>query len=332
MNRILRWLRPCTPSPPPTSRAEEGEQARVSALWGQMAAEMREECPALPGVWTSHPVVRGAMNRRLTGRPEMEWTAWVKEQFFPDGVGRVLSLGCGAGHLEREAMRLGLGREIEGVDVSEGAIEVARARAEAAGLHGLSYRVADLNHLELPVGHYDLVVIKQALHHLDRLEHVLDQVRRCLRPDGWFVLNEFVGPTRFQWTEAQLEAINRLLLMLPTSLRQVGEQVRERVACVPPEQIAAHDPSEAVRSSEIMPLLAERFEVIARRDFGGTILNPLLEGIIANFEPADEMASALLRLLCEVEDLLLDTGAIPSDFVLLVTRPLGDRSPVRAPG
>ena len=272
------------------------------------------------------------MNRRLTGRPEMEWTAWVKEQFFPDGVGRVLSLGCGAGHLEREAMRLGLGREIEGVDVSEGAIEIARARAEAAGLHGISYRAADLNHLEFPVGHYDLVLFKQALHHIERLEHVLDQVRRCLRPDGWFVLNEFVGPTRLQWTEPQLEEVNRLLPMLPTSLRRVGEQVRERVARVPREQIAAHDPSEAVRSSEIMSLLEERFEIVARRDLGGTILNPLLDGIIVNFDPSDEMACALLRLLREVEDLLLETGAISSDYVVLVTRPLGDRSPVRAPG
>jgi hypothetical protein len=42
----------------------------------------------------------------------------------------------------------------------------------------------------------------------------------------------------------------------------------------------AVDPSEAVNSQDIVPLI-ERFSTIIRRiDYGGTIINPLLEDVI----------------------------------------------------
>jgi 2-polyprenyl-3-methyl-5-hydroxy-6-metoxy-1,4-benzoquinol methylase len=293
---------------------------RVSALWADRAAES-EDCPALPGVWTSHPVVRAAMNRRISGRGDVEWLAWAKQAFLPEPVGRALSLGCGGGQVEREAITLGLCREIEGVDVSGGAIELARQRAEAAGLAGISYRVADLNSILLPSARYDLVIVKQALHHIQALGHVLDQVKGSLRPGGWFLVNEYIGPSRFQWTDLQMEIMNQLLACLPERLRRLGEAVRERLERATPEQIGAHDPSEAVCSAEIVPLVEARFEVVARRDFGGTLLNPMLEGVITNFDVADENDAAMLRLLIAFEDILLERGVLTSDFAVLVVRP-----------
>ena len=308
-----------------TPQAPADATAQVSQFWAARAAETGD-CPALPGIWTWHPVVRAGMNRRISGRGDMEWLAWVQAAFFPEPVGRALSLGCGGGQLEREAISLRLCRAVEGVDVSEGAVALARQRAADAGLPGITYRVADLNQVELPAGTYDLVMVKQSLHHVSRLEHVLDQVLRSLRPRGWLLVNEFVGPSRFQWTETQLSIINQLLPLLPERLRRVGGPqgaVRERVDPAPIEQLLAQDPSEAVRSSEILSLVEQRFEVLVRRDFGGTLLNPMLEGIAPNFSPESEEDTAILQLLILTEDLLIERKAIPSDFTLLVTRKPG---------
>ena len=73
-------------------------------------------------------------------------------------------------------------------------------------------------------------------------------------------------------------------------------------------------------SEEIVAALSRRFEIERRRDYGGSILNPLLAGIVGNFDPAREDDAALLRLLALTERLLLREAALPSDFALLVAR------------
>ena len=46
---------------------------------------------------------------------------------------------------------------------------------------------------------------------------MLDRLAAMLEPGGLLFVEDFVGPARFQWTDAQLEAINRLLSRLPRS-------------------------------------------------------------------------------------------------------------------
>ena len=73
---------------------------------------------------------------------------------------------------------------IHGVDVAENAIESARKTAEAEGLDGLTYEVADLNTARFPVETYDVVYAHASLHHVFQLEHVLDQIKQTLKPGG----------------------------------------------------------------------------------------------------------------------------------------------------
>ena len=308
------------PDRPPRQTPEAGVTA--ADYWDRTVAEIGDG-PAFPGCWTAHPVVRAAVMRRMTGHSAPEWIEWVKDRFLPDGVGRALSIGCSSGFSDRTAVTVGLCRAMDCLDVSPGAIALAEERARAAGLSGLSYRVADVNGEQLPPETYDLVLFAQSLHHMEALEHVLDQVRRTLRSRGWLVLNEYIGPSRLQWTDEQLAIVNELLAVLPERLRQLGGpggEVRHRIGRVPLGDFAVGDPSEAVRSAEIVPLVSERFEVVERRDFGGTILYPLLYRLTDNFDPANETENAILRLLIAFEDLVLAQRILPSDFTLIVAR------------
>ena len=63
--------------------------------------------------------------------------------------------------------------------------------------------------------------------------------------------------------------------------------------------IQVHDPSEAIRSSEIMPELAVGYDVVARRDYGGNILSI----IYGQVEDTDAMTE---HLIAEEEKLLRD--------------------------
>lgn len=53
------------------------------------------------------------------------------------------------------------------------------------------------------------------LHHITNLEHLLEQVRIALCPGGLFVVLEYVGPSRFQWSDKVDYLMNRMLAALP---------------------------------------------------------------------------------------------------------------------
>jgi hypothetical protein len=88
----------------------------------------------------------------------------------------------------------------------------------------------------------------------------------------------------------------------------------------PVEHFEAHDPSEAIRSAEIVPLLKMYFDILEYRPFGGALLHMLLSGITGNFEESDPKDRALLDILAIMEQSLEDAGAIESDFAIIVVR------------
>ena len=235
-------------------------------------------------------------------------------------VERALSLGCGGGNLERALLAMGAAREIDAYDSSPESIRLARELAARAGLDGrIHYHVADLNRSELPAAAYDCAVAKMALHHFERLEHVYEQVRRALKPAGVFMFNEFVGPSRFQWSDLQLELANRILEVIPERNRRRAPLPRFERPTV--REMIEEDPTESVRSSEILPLLERSFEIVELRPYGGTLLNLLLSHLMPTFELEDTDQLALLRLLFLFERTLIEHGALPSDFAYVVARP-----------
>ena len=58
---------------------------------------------------------------------------------------------------------------------------------------------------------YDVVVAHSVLHHVENLEHAYAQIERCMRPDATLIVNEYVGPNRFQYSDDVLSIINALL-------------------------------------------------------------------------------------------------------------------------
>jgi SAM-dependent methyltransferase len=186
----------------------------------------------------------------------------------------------------------------------------------------IHYAVADLNAIDLPAATYDLVIAGQSLHHVEALERLLDTIAASLTDDGIFLVQEYVGPSRFQMDARAVELVNQLLQLLPEELVQepaTGEP-RRRFERPSAEDVAAVDPSEAIRSGEIVPLVTERFEILYRADFGGTLLHLGLGEIIANFDPYDPKDVALLELMSLFEDTLVDEGVLASDFTYIVAR------------
>lgn len=268
--------------------------------------------------WQDHPVIRAHINFRVSGDPVVNWL----EDFgrrFGGGFDLALNLGCGFGDLEAHAFGLGLVREFHSLDLSATALAAAGKK-----LQGLPVRFeqCDLNQVVLPAGAYDVVFAASSLHHLLRLEHVLDQVRSGLRPGGLLVFDEYVGPSRFQWEETQLRAVNELLSALPGRYRRDlrGGGKKRRIYRPAQDETNRDSPFEAIRSAEILPLVRERFTVVAERGYGGAILHPLLDGIAGNFQLERAEDVDLLTRLAGLEERLEEAGVIRSDFTVMVAR------------
>lgn len=301
--------------------ADSADDKRTAALWGR-DAEQRADARHGLRHWASHPVTAAEINRQVSGDPGLGWVAWLKQRHFAQRRARGLSLGSGSGAVVVDALALGIVEQMEGVDIAPAAVAVARARAAAAGLDGRAhFRACNINQLELH-GPYDLILFEQSLHHVDALDAVLERCRSALAADGLFVLNEYVGPDRFQWSDEVERLMNLLLDCLPEHYRHDPDSgaLKARMQRVAPEAVIALDPSEAIHSSAILAACGARFELVERRDFGGTLLQFMLADIAANFDPADERDVALMRLLTHFERELIRAGAIDSDFVLAVYR------------
>jgi hypothetical protein len=129
-----------------------------------------------------------------------------------------------------------------------------------------------------------------------------------------------VGAGGFQWTEAQLDAINRLLACLPDELLldllAADERRKRGVSRPDPEDYSQANPHDAVRSDEVLAYLDERFERVEVHLYGGALYHQFFSRIMGNFASKPELVSIVM----EVDAMLTDAGALTSDYVWGVWR------------
>ena len=220
-----------------------------------------------------------------------------------------LSLGCGGGRAERLLIKSGICGEVIGIDVSEGALQEARAAAETEGL-SIIYRQGDLNSIGLPQGYFDLVVTQTCLHHVLELERLAGQIAASLVPGGCLWVDDFIGESQFQWLDRRIAAANAMLQALPERYRHsrlTGRPVTEIVRRAPGTLIS---PFESIRSSEIVPIFAQQFETEWKSE-SNTLLHLVSPvGTRANYAETQE-GRDIFEVLYAVDRVLLETGALP---------------------
>lgn len=310
-------MSPATPS----IRTDLGAATQLDAVWGD------------PATWTEHglhwthlPAVKARIAHMVSGDATVHPPEWFFRQVAaerPLPLPRLLVLACGAGHVEREATAKGWAASAVAIDLSSQVLARASAQAEAEGLP-IEYHRADMN--RLPIGQapflpgtFDAVLGVAGVHHCSELERLYADVATLLAPGGWFFLDEYVGPDRFQWPDAQQRHLNALLDLLPPRLRMTTDGRLKGNARRPSvQEVIAVDASEAVRSSELLPLLSDHFNVQAVRPYGGSMLHLVLGSIAQNFAPSAE--APYLDALLEAEDELIRAGQIGHDFACVIAR------------
>lgn len=113
-------------------------------------------------------------------RPRSYASPYVERWIESMPRGRALDVACGAG---RNALLLAqAGFEVDAIDISEVAIERARAEAAARELE-VNWMVADLDETDPEPGAYDVILV---IRYVNR--PLWPKLARALRPDGWLVI------------------------------------------------------------------------------------------------------------------------------------------------
>ena len=206
----------------------------------------------------------------LAGVPE--WPA-LRRLLPPLAGARVLDLGCGFGAFARWAREMGAA-SVLGVDRSQNML--ARARAQTHD-PGVTYALADIEHLALSETAFDLVYSALTLHYLADFEAVCMTIRRLLVPGGRLVCSVehplFTAPRHPEWRTdpdgTKVWPLNDYLLE--------GRRVTEWIT---PGVVKYH----RTVASYVNSLLAHGFQLVHLEEWG-----PTQAQIAAHPEWADEV-------------------------------------------
>lgn len=293
------------------------EASRVVDFWTRQ--HEREDRGAHDN-FLAHPLVQGYMSLRAVGGLMGLMDAVVNQVRDRTRPGaRLFSPGCGRADKELLLAAALPDREFVALDITPGILDLARAETARRGVRNLTFVEGDFNRLALEPRSFDAVLGLGAIHHVEALEHFWDEVRRALRPGGLVLAQEYIGPNRLQWNEAQVREGTRVLRELVPDEHKVHHR---EVQPVDLPTLLANDPSEAVRSRDILPTLrAAGFTVPGYAGVGCALLQPVLMHQIQTFGPQDWEHNHRLMTLFREEDRLMKAGILGDDFAMFVAAP-----------
>jgi len=263
--------------------------------------------------------------REMTGNEEMDFLTFTLNycrEHFPNAGLRALWIGCMDSDPSPEVVQFssGLFSKIEVMDIAEGLLRKQQQLTLDRGITQIDYIRQDFNELKLEENAYDVIFSVGTIHHTENLELLFDQINRALKDDGKLIVRDYIGPNRLQFTDLQLGIINQILSILPEKYKKKSDgSIIDTVFSCDLNHLMKVDPSEAVRSQDIVKVMKERVEIIKLAYTGGTLLHPMLSEIASNFEQ-DQDAETVLKLLIFFEKFMIEKNILPSDYAFCIAQ------------
>lgn len=160
------------------------------------------------------PKVQERWNILITGDKNRNYIDYLTDEFLKEKSNLyMLSLGSGMSNREIElAAKTSSFKEIVCVDIAENLLEIAKKDAREQGVENVKFLAKNIDDFDFKENSYDIVFFKSSLHHFDNIdEFLLKKIKQVLKPNGYLIINEFVGATRHQFSKEQINQINRVI-------------------------------------------------------------------------------------------------------------------------
>ena len=262
--------------------------------------------------WWHSSIIRQHINRIVCGEPHPAASGGLmrRAQQVLDGrtLTKGISVGSAAGLKEMRLIQNGV---VERFVLYELSAERVQRGAENARRRGIEDRITFRNEDPFETGveeQFELVHWNNSLHHMLDVEAAVKWSRAVLKPGGLLLMDDYVGPNRFQWSPTALQLANAVRTTLPEKYfanpfdGHRNRMLSRRVRRPNPRKLAKEDPSEAVQSEQILPSIRKYFPSAEITPTGGVIYQLVLNHIIHNFDEDDTDDRALLSALLVVDE------------------------------
>jgi ubiquinone/menaquinone biosynthesis C-methylase UbiE len=120
------------------------------------------------------------------GRSTVDWFRWVFDQYRIAPDSKILELGCGPALLwQKNLDRVADDWDIVLSDFSPGMLQEAQKNLDHSGKN-FNFQVIDAQSLPFADSHFDIVIANHMLYHVPDRARALAEVRRVLKPGGYF--------------------------------------------------------------------------------------------------------------------------------------------------
>ena len=264
--------------------------------------------------WNDLEIVVKYKNKLATGNENVSWVGDILTRFkeylpFND----VLIVGCGNGWLERQLYDLGIGKHFDAFDMSEKYIDEAKELKQS---RTIDYFLDDINFMsKIEDEKYDAVFNFAVLHHAEEVDNALKKLAKCLKTNGLMFNEEYVGPARNQYSDQHLKYMLEIMSDLP-------EKFRSKVGFLrPPLANFRVEPSEAIHSDLILPLIPKYFDIVYQRNLNGGVAYQILHNNIQEYENPNSESEKWLEYLLKEDFKLSKENKVPILFWYGVCKP-----------
>lgn len=255
--------------------------------------------------WWNIDLVKLRWNVLITVNPFENYETYTCNKFLGNKSNlHMLSIGCGNGTHEIRFAQQPQFEKITAIDISDKLIAQAQTNAHHQKLKNISFEVADIYQMEQEPESLDIIYFHSSLHHFSNLEKLIIKLKTWLKPGGILVIHEYVGPNRFGMNEQMRQTANDWLTLIPLKWRTRYKTNKLKTHISGPGLLRMYiaDPSEAVESEKIIPLLHKHFEVVTEKAFGTLMLMLVLKDIAHHFMTQHAEQTNVLNILFEAEN------------------------------
>jgi len=257
--------------------------------------------------WWGSPTIWNHYNR-LTSGNEGGLIQLLKQNLNGRILEKGISVGCGIGVTEMNLILKGVVKHFDLYELSDVRIAKGLERAKELNiLDKITFHNEDVfNSIENES--VDLVYWYDALHHMFDVDYTVKWCKKILKNEGFFCMNEYTGPSRFQFSDKSLEIASAIRSALPKKyLIDPRDGSYFNPICYKPNAIALakDDPSEAVDSGRIIQSVKNYFPNAAIKKLGGLVYMRVLDDIICNFNENDSKDLELLKALLDIDKALI---------------------------
>ncbi len=289
---------------------EEDVRRKAVEFWAHHPGDGRD-------AWWMHPVIFQHVNRLVCGDP-VEGPAEgflrrIRDFSSSRPFKRALSIGCGDARTEIALVEAGVVESFDLYELHENIIKKSREQVKEKGLEGRVKFSLEEAFQDAPAQSYDLVYWCGSLHHMLDTPKSVQWSRERLREGGLFAMFEYVGPSRFQWTETNIFVGSSLRSSLPESLLKIRDHPDRIWSSIMQqaniEYVIASDPTEAADSERILDAIRDTFPSAEIIPVGGCLYFGALTGILNNFEEETNPSHAeLLKAILYEDEALIESG------------------------